>query len=339
MIPGAVAGDRLLERALAVSAGDSSPVDSALSDQSLAPIRDTVVQTVGLLFLLAIAWFALKALARRGGGARRLYDRLDPRVQAGRVWLARSPVTFVYIATWTITSVIVQGAPEELANMFSRFNSTNILGLVTTPLRVLFSSAFIVADNGFAFLGYVLVYVLITARLEQRLGSARLLVVAASAHVLGSLLMVATEAALIQAGLLAKTTIVTVDVGVSYVMVGTCGGYLLFISRKWRWWFYAGMFIAIVLPVLVVRDIWSLGHLNATIIGLLATLVVRRWGTRPPLLWTQLRESLPPRPLATWPQSRYAGDDVAAPAPAGPAPAGPAPAGPAQQPGAGSDLP
>lgn len=316
MTPDAVLGQAqaLLAVLVPTAADDPSPFNTALSDQSLAPIRDTVIRSVGLLFLLAIAWFALKALARRGGGAQRLYDRLDPRIQAGRVWLARSPVTFVYIATWTITSVIVQGAPEELANMFSRFNSTNLLGLVTTPLRVLFSSAFIVADNGFAFMGYVLVYVLITARLEQRIGSARLVVVAVCAHMLGSLLTVATEAALISAGLMAKTTIVTIDVGVSYVMVGTCGGYLLFISRKWRWWYYAGMFVALVLPVIVVRDIWSLGHLNAAVIGLLATLVVRRWGTRPPLLWTQLRDSLPPRPLATWPDSRYPGEGVAAPA-------------------------
>jgi hypothetical protein len=290
-------------------------VASLLSDQSLAPIRDTVIQTVGLLFLLALAWFTTKALARRGGRARRLYDRLDPRIQAGRVWLARSPVTFVYIATWTITSVIVQGAPESLADSFSRFNSTNILGLATAPFRVLFSSAFIVADNGFAFMAYVLVYVLISCRLEQRIGSARFLVVAICAHMLGSLLTVATEALLIQAGLLAKSTVATIDVGVSYVMVGTCGGYLLFIGRKWRWWYVAGMFVAIVLPVILIHDIWSLGHLNATIIGLLATLVVRRWGTRPPLLWRQLRAGLPPRPLATWPDSPYPGDRVTTPAP------------------------
>ncbi len=267
----------------------------------LTSIKDTVIVIVTVLAVVAVCWFVAKALAKHPESrAAWLYRRLDPTVQAMREWMARSPVTFVYIATWTVTSVIFQGVPAELANVFSRFESTNILGIVTEPLRVLFSSAFIVADNGYAFLFYVAVYVLITARLEQRIGSARVIIVGAAAHVLGSLLTVLMETVLIHTHVLPVGDALTTDVGVSYVMVGTCGGYLLFIASKWRWWYYAAMFVGLVLPLIVIHDIWSLGHFNATIIGLLTTLIVRRWGVRPPLLWRDAVAAAAPRPLPTW---------------------------------------
>lgn len=277
----------------------------APSSGALLPIKDTVITTVFLLALVALAWYALKAIARRSdpaspSGSLRLFDRLDPQVQAMRAWMASAPVTFVYIATWTITSVLVQGSSQALTEMFAQSASTNIYGILTQPLRVLFSSAFLVADNGFFFVGYIVVYVLISARLEQRIGSARWVVVAVVAHVVGSLFTVVLETVLIAQDVLPRATAVTTDVGVSYVMVGTCGGYLLFVSRRWRWWYYAGLFAGVGLPVIVIHDIWSLGHLNATLLGLATTAVVRRWGVRPPLLWRQLVARSQPRQLPTW---------------------------------------
>ena len=59
---------------------------------------------------LALLWLLVKHLARRDKRiGLRIYDLLDPQVQALRIWIANAPVTFVYIACWTITSVIVQG--------------------------------------------------------------------------------------------------------------------------------------------------------------------------------------------------------------------------------------
>lgn len=265
------------------------------------PIKDTVVTAVFAVALLVLAWYVLKAVARRRpGAALRLYDRLDPSVQALRAWLASAPITFVYIATWTITSVLVQGSTQGLTDLLAKAVSTNIYGIITEPLRVLFSSAFLVADNGVFFLGYVLVYALISARLEQRIGSARWLVVAVVSHAVGSLMTVAVETVLIQRDVIPEATALTTDVGVSYVMVGTCGGYLLFVSRRWRWWYVAALVAGVVLPVIMVHDIWSLGHLDATLLGLATTAVVRRWGVRPPLRWRQLVAQAPPRELPTW---------------------------------------
>ncbi len=273
--------------------------------EATSTIRDTVIDGILALALLVLAWYSLKGIARRAdpagnGRAVRLFRWLDPRVQATRAWLASAPATFVYITTWTVTSLLVQGSPTALADMFAKSASTNIYGLLTQPLRVLFSSAFLVADNGLFLSGYIVVYVLISARLEQRIGTARWLLVALVAHVVGSIVTVVLESVLIAQDLLPKATALTTDVGVSYVMVGTCGGYLLFVSRRWRWWYYAALFAGVGLPLIVVHDIWSFGHFNATVLGLITTAVVRRWGVRPPLLWRQLVADARPRQLPTW---------------------------------------
>lgn len=273
--------------------------------EATSTIRDTVIDGILALALLVLAWYGLKGIARRAGPAGngravRLFRWLDPRVQATRAWLASAPATFVYITTWTVTSLLVQGSPTALADMFAKSASTNIYGLLTQPLRVLFSSAFLVADNGLFLSGYIVVYVLISARLEQRIGTARWLLVALVAHVVGSIVTVVLESVLIAQDLLPKATALTTDVGVSYVMVGTCGGYLLFVSRRWRWWYYAALFAGVGLPLIVVHDIWSFGHFNATVLGLITTAVVRRWGVRPPLLWRQLVADARPRQLPTW---------------------------------------
>lgn len=270
-----------------------------------------VLGWVVLAAVVAAAWFLVKHRAAVGGHTRseRLYRRFDPWVQALRAWFAMAPVTFIYVATWTVTTVIFQGTPETLAGVVNRFNSTNIVGLLHEPVRVLFTSAFIVADYGFFFIGYVVVYVLITARLEQRIGSARVVVVGAGSHVLGSLMTVAVEAVAIHFGLLSKSLVVTQDVGVSYVMVGTCGAYLFLVSRAWRRWFTAGLAVGVVLPLVVQQSIWNLGHFLATCSGIVLYLVVRRWGVRDRVTWRQVIAARQPRRLPTWPAGRQGDAD------------------------------
>lgn len=265
------------------------------------PTTGAVLAIVSVVAVLAAGWFAIKGLARRDvSWALRLYRRIDPVVQAGRIWCARSPVTFVYVATWTVTTILIQGSPEEIATLFARFTSTNLYGVATAPLRVLVGSAFLVADNGLGYVAYVIVFALLVARAEQRLGSARIIVVGALAHALASLLIVAVEAYALRQDRVGDSIVLTIDVGVSYVMAGVCTGYLMFVSSKWRWWYAAALVATLVIPLVVIRDIWSLGHFLAAVIGLAATVVLARWGTRPPLLWRDLVADHPPRPLPTW---------------------------------------
>lgn len=274
-----------------------------LAQQATSSRPDTTLWWCLFAVAIALVWFAVKHGAARGGPGSRaggLYRRCDPWVQALRLWVAAAPVSFTYVATWTATTVIFQGTPETVAGVLNRFNSTNIFGILTEPVRVLFTSAFIVADYGFFYIGYVAVYVLIVARLEQRIGSARVIIVGAGSHVLGSLIIVALEAILIHNQVLASSTVITQDVGVSYVMVGAAGAYLFLVSARWRWWYRAALMMGVVLPVIVSQTIWDLGHLVATGVGIVLYLIVRRWGLRPRLTWRATAAAAQPRRLPTW---------------------------------------
>jgi hypothetical protein len=249
--------------------------------------------------LLAVAWLAVKAAARRGVlvGA---FERLDPTVQAVRVWVGRAPAVFTYVAIWTTTSVIQQGEPKLLADISARLASTNIHNLVQDPVRVLFASAFLVADYGFAYVAYIVIFAGVVARLEHRIGAARWLMVAVSAHVLGTLLTVVTEAKAIRLEAAGKTLVLTQDVGVSYVMVGSLGAYLWFVSRRWRWPYSAALAVGILGPLIAWHTIWDLGHFLATVVGVGAGLVAARYPVRPPLSFRELRSSAVPRALPTF---------------------------------------
>lgn len=272
-------------------------VDTA--DLNMRASSDRVMRMILVLTLLLLAWLTLKALARRGQGVG-LYRRLDPTVQALRVWVMAAPAVFTYTAVWTVTTVLQQGAPDQLTDLLSRWHSTNIVGLAAEPLRVLFSSAFIVADNGYGFLGYVLVYVMIAARLEHRVGAVRLLLVAGMAHVLASLVIVMVEDWAIRTGQAPAALKFTVDVGVSYVMVGTVGAYLWLVGRRWLPWLGLALALGVLLPMLVSGTIWDLGHLLATLFGVLAGWIAVRFPVREPLVWRRLAAEARPRELPTF---------------------------------------
>lgn len=261
-------------------------------------LPDTVIRWVVLAGLLAVAWFALKGLARRGRLVRP-YEWLDPRVQALRTWVAAAPAVFAYVAAWTATSLVQQGTPAGLADLSAAVNSTNIVNLLTEPIRVLVTSAVIVAEDGYGFILYVIVYVLIAARLEHRVGSARWVVIAAASHVLGSLLTVGVERLGIVRDLLPTSIALAQDVGVSYVMVGSLGAYLWLVGPRWRWPYRVALAAGILGPLVVTHTIWDLGHFLATVIGTAVGWLVMRWPLRDRLVWRALTSG-PPRPLPTF---------------------------------------
>ncbi len=246
---------------------------------------------------IAVLWFIVRALARRQvRWAEGAYRRLDPYVQASALWFRSAPATFIYMAIWLATTILVQGSSKRLVDALTEMDSSNIAEVMRAPARAILVSGLLVADRGAGLLAYVVVFVLIVARLEQRLGTPRTLIVWLCSHVIATLLVLATEEKLISASVLQSTLETTLDVGVSYVMVGSMGAYMLFVSRRWRWWYYALLFVGIVGPVILDREIWDVGHLLATLIGLCTGVALTRWGVRPRLLWRPMC-ARPARPL------------------------------------------
>ncbi|MGV1037436.1 MAG: rhomboid-like protein [Candidatus Nanopelagicales bacterium] len=241
-----------------------------------------------ILFGLALAWFVIKAEAHRSRLVG-LRDKLQPQVSAIHAYVLTAPATFVYIAIFSATSGIQKGSPDKALEIITRTNSTNIAELLTDPFRVLISSALLVADNGFFWIGYVVVFVMIAARLEQRVGSARWLVIAVMSHVVGTLLTVTVETLLVHFELLPKSTVVTADVGVSYIMVGTCGAYLWLVTKRWRIPYFVAVGAGILGPLIFSHQIWDLGHFLATSVGVLTGWwMIRIAPLHPRLVWKQI---------------------------------------------------
>ncbi len=246
---------------------------------------------------IAVLWFAVRGLARRGvRWAAPAYARVDPYVQAAEEWFRSAPATFIYMAVWLATTILIQGASKDLVDALTEMDSSNLAEVMRAPTRAILVSGLLVADRGAGILAYVVIFVLIVARLEQRLGTPRTLIVWLCSHVFATLMVLGMEETLIDNGLMRSTLETTLDVGVSYVMVGSMGAYMLFVSRRWRWWYYSVLFLGIVVPVFVDREIWDLGHLLATLIGVATGALLSRWGVRPRLYWRPMR-GRPARPL------------------------------------------
>lgn len=223
-----------------------------------------------------------------------------------REWLRRAPATGVYLAVITVTSVIQQTTAEKDVQTAVAANSTNIRGMVEGPGRFVFGSAFLVAELSMGYLLYVLGFVLVTARLEHRIGSARTIVVPVSSHVLGTLTTVAVIWVGIRSGWLPADTSVASDVGVFYVLVGTMAGYLLLAVTRDRLLLLLFLISALLAaPIVTGPTIWDLGHAAAAVTGVAATAIaIRIGGLRPPMSWRALL-ARPARPL--WPRPTTSG--------------------------------
>ena len=273
-----------------------------MTSSTVTEVPGHVIYYVALLAATSVAWFVLVGLAR-WGHAVILRERLDPAVAAIGEWMHRAPATGVYLAIITVTSVLQQTTAEKDVETAVAANSTNIRGMIEGPGRVLFGSAFLVAELSVGYLLYVLGFLVVTARLEHRIGSARTIVVAVCSHVLATLATVAVIWVGIRSGWLPADTSVASDVGVSYVLVGTMAGYLLLAATRGRMLLLLGLIVALVaVPVVSGPTIWDLGHAAAAVTGVAVTAIAIRTGPLHPAMSWRALLSRPARPL--WPVRR-----------------------------------
>jgi hypothetical protein len=233
--------------------------------------------------ILALAWYFLCWLSLLWSGARQAVDRLSPYTRWLHAWILSAPATFTYVAVFTAFTLVQRTTPPRLIDLLTRVNSTSLSRLRHAPLPVLADSALWVANRGAGLTLYVLVFVTVVAWAERRYGPPRIILICLSGHVLGTLLTALVELHAIESGRAPHRLAHTTDVGVSYMMVaGTVAAVLLMRG----WWLVAGiaaLAIGVVWPVISNHTIWALGHLLATLSGLLvAALCLFLGGVRPP---------------------------------------------------------
>lgn len=225
----------------------------------------------------AIAWYVLRALARRWQPARRAVERLSPYTRWLHGWVLAAPATFAYVAVFSISTLVQQSAPPRLINLLTRIQSTNLKHLSLDPVKAMVDSAFWVANKGTGLSFYILLFASVVAWAEQRYGTPRIILIGLCGHVFGSLLTALIEWHAIDSGRAPAALANTTDVGVSYIMVAGCVAAVILMRGWWRIAGVAGLSAGIVLPIFVTHTLWNFGHLFATLSGLIAALITLKF--------------------------------------------------------------
>jgi hypothetical protein len=187
------------------------------------------------------------------------------RLAAARI--RSSPGTHIWLLILAVTSVIAHGMSPDLRYHLFHSVSTNLVELHRHPIRVLVASAFwIEPPSGFFF--YALLFELVHATAERWLGTARWLLVAATAHIGATLVSQKAVFFGIRDDRLPSSLAHTIDIGVSYGLAGVVGVLAYRVPRPWRWGYLAAVLSFFGHPVLNDGSFTDLGHFSAVLIGL-----------------------------------------------------------------------
>ncbi|MFF7341641.1 rhomboid-like protein [Streptomyces sp. NPDC008163] len=195
-----------------------------------------------------------------------------PTAPAGRLlralgsWIRSAPGTYLWLTVLFVTTVIVHQMSPAFEEEFLRQRSTNIHELSRNPVRVLITSAFWI-DSG-QWLPYAVLYTVFHAPAERRLGTLRWLAVAATAHVLATLVSESVLAWAISRGHAPAAAANTLDVGVSYALAGVVAVLTYYVPRPWRPAYLFAVLVIYTVPLITSPTFTDVGHLTAALIGL-----------------------------------------------------------------------
>ncbi|MFE7577322.1 rhomboid-like protein [Streptomyces sp. NPDC057521] len=181
-------------------------------------------------------------------------------------WIRSAPGTYLWLTALFVTTVIVHQMSPAFEEEFLRQRSTNIHELSRNPVRVLITSAFWI-DSG-QWLPYAVLYTVFHAPAERRLGTPRWLAVAATAHVLATLVSEGILAWAIRHGHAPAAAANTLDVGVSYALAGVVAVLTYYVPRPWRPAYLFAVLVIYTVPLITDPTFTDIGHLTAALIGL-----------------------------------------------------------------------
>lgn len=204
-------------------------------------------------------------------------NRLTSRVRGvlGRApeYVRSAPGTYVWLAVLFVTTVALHHMSPEFEREFLRQRSTNIRELSRDPGRVLITSAMWI-DGGY-WLPYAVLYSVFHAQAERWLGTVRWLVVCVAAHVLATLVSEGVLLKAIHDGIAPRSAVNTLDVGVSYALVGVMGVLYYRIPRPWRHGYLAVVGVFYAVPLFTGPTFTDIGHFSSLLIGLACYPLVR----------------------------------------------------------------
>jgi len=192
------------------------------------------------------------------------WRRLSPQIGD---WVRRAPATYTYLLILLVTTWVLATSSSSVAHQLLLERSTNLHHLASDPVRVLIASAFFVTSPSQWFL-WVVLFTLIAAPVEHRIGSGRTVAVFLIGHV-GATLLTAMGLWLALRGDLVESSVVrAVDVGASYGFVALAGVLTYLLPRRLRWAWVGALLIVVAVALALALSFTEFGHLLALLTGL-----------------------------------------------------------------------
>lgn len=191
--------------------------------------------------------------------------------RAGRaLWNERptpsaTPFTIGYVALLAATTLVLGLVDSRLHHRILAESSTDVAHLESAPVRVLVASALWVPS--IRWWPFTLLFSLVLAPVERRIGPWWTLAVFASGHVLATLATELPLEAAIDSGLVPESAAHRLDVGVSYgfyavlaVLLGMFGGRLRVVAG-------VAAAASVLVPLALDPDVTTTGHLLSLAVG------------------------------------------------------------------------
>jgi hypothetical protein len=189
--------------------------------------------------------------------------------------LRGSPGTVAYFLAILVTTLSVRDLNRRQMHLLIRAQSTNWSNLTHHPVRVLFLSAFWLDSTSIPLM-FVIMFLVVLAPTERRIGTARWLAVGAATHVVATLLSEAGVSWAAHHGVVPARLLHTTDVGISYFTYGVTAVACTLLPRRIRPWAVVGLLGYMLWHVVSGQTYTDWGHLQSVLIGLL----LARWATR-----------------------------------------------------------
>ena len=191
--------------------------------------------------------------------------------------VAGAPATFCYLAVLCATTGILAWMGHKSGSGVILYASSNLRRLTHDPSQALFSSAFWLA-NGFKELAtWGILFPIVLAPVERRLGTRRTILTFGVGHIGATLITQGVIALAIGLRLAATSWENVPDVGASYGFIAVAAVLFALVPSRWRLVYAAGLVGWIVTISHVTHaDFTTAGHGIALLIGLATAWAVRR---------------------------------------------------------------
>ena len=190
-------------------------------------------------------------------------------------FVGSSPVTYGYLAILFVTSWILAGLGDRLGDRLLLEQSTNLDNLAHDPVWVMLSSAFWIPGRSDLVIS-ALLFTLVLAPVERRIGSWRTIGLFAIGHVGATLLTAAGLWIALQFDAVEPGVAHIRDVGTSYGFYAVAAGLTYSLVARLRRPYLAGLVGYLSIAAALSGSFGDYGHLTAMVIGFAAYPLIAR---------------------------------------------------------------